>query len=84
LIIQVEDGGKAQVSKTDLDAVVRAVRDEAGELPQWAFGHAFDSQSGHLYQGWSQVISATVRENTSAGVLHPNVCRGRFASLCRC
>jgi len=45
LLIQVEDGSKKRISATDLDAVLNAVRDEAGTLPAPAFAHAFQEGS---------------------------------------
>ena len=43
MLIQVEDGTDHIISKTNLEAVIAAVREEAGiDLPAEAFAHAFD------------------------------------------
>ena len=41
LLVQVEDGNKSKTSNTDLEAVIAAIRDEVGGLPNSAFSHAF-------------------------------------------
>lgn len=41
LLVQVEDGGKGQVSRTDLSQAMRVLRDTLGNLPTDSFAHAF-------------------------------------------
>ncbi len=41
LLVQVEDGGKGQISKTDITQAMRALRDALGNLPNDAFAHSF-------------------------------------------
>jgi type III restriction enzyme len=42
-LVQVEDGNERRISATNLEAVINAIREEAGvELPDEAFAHAFD------------------------------------------
>ena len=41
LLVQVEDGGKGQVSRTDLSQAMRVLRDTLGNLTTIAFAHAF-------------------------------------------
>jgi type III restriction enzyme len=45
LIVQVEDGDKANVSKTNLDRALSAITSEVGQLPSNAFAHAFQDSS---------------------------------------
>lgn len=41
LLVQVEDGGKGQISKTDMTQAMRVLRDTLGNLPNDAFAHSF-------------------------------------------
>lgn len=45
MVIQVQDGTKAQVSKTDIASVIDAIEVETGALPVRAFAHAFQEGS---------------------------------------
>ena len=45
LIVQVEDGGDGMVSRTDLAEAIAAIRSEIGNLPDYAFAHAFQEGS---------------------------------------
>lgn len=45
MVIQVQDGTKAQVSKTDIASVIDAIEVETGSLPVRAFAHAFQEGS---------------------------------------
>jgi type III restriction enzyme len=54
LLIQVEDGTKTKLSRTDIDAVVAAVREEVPSLEIDDFAHAFqDGQPADLENGTS-------------------------------
>ncbi len=41
LLVQVEDGGRGQISKTDITQAIRILRDTLGNLPNDAFAHSF-------------------------------------------
>ncbi len=41
LVIQVRDGTKGQLSRTDIDEAIRVISDEVGTLPNAAFAHCF-------------------------------------------
>jgi type III restriction enzyme len=41
LVVQVEDGDENRISRTDLERAINAIRDEARDLPDEAFSHAF-------------------------------------------
>ena len=50
LVVQVQDGTKAQVSRTDIAAAIDAIESEADALPARAFAHAFQ-EGGDLEVG---------------------------------
>jgi type III restriction enzyme len=48
LVVQVEDGTKTKLTKTDLDAALHHVEDALGPLPETAMGHSFQESQPHI------------------------------------
>jgi type III restriction enzyme len=67
LVIQVEDGSGKQLSKTNIDEIVKVVERVAGKLPDAAWAHAFQDDSNIEAAGHSiRKIDASKIENDGA------------------
>lgn len=67
LVIQVEDGSGKQLSKTNIDEIVKVVERVAGKLPDAAWAHAFQDDSDIGVAGHSiRKIDASKIENDGA------------------